>query len=120
MSEKKKMVIVIASGLNDERASVGWSIANSGMNSGVDVSVFLVSSGVDCVRRGMVAHLNPLDPTVGEMIDNFMASGGAIMVCPACAKVRGYGPKDLLEGVEIKSSVAIHDLVKQGAATLSF
>lgn len=121
MSEKKKLVVVIASGLNDERSSVGWTVANSGINTGLDVSVFLVSSAVDCVRKGAgVAQLNPLDPTIGEMVDNFMASGGDIMACPACIKVRGYGPNDLLEGVEIKGAPAVHEMIKDGAATLSF
>lgn len=103
MSEQQKLVVVVTNGFQDERASVAWSIANSGINSGLEVMVFLVSSGVDWVRRGAaeVAQLNPLDPPLSEMIDNFMASGGQIVVCPPCAKVRGYTEKDLLEGVSI-------------------
>jgi predicted peroxiredoxin len=122
MSENKKLVIAITNGFNDERSSVAWSIANSGVNSGLQVTLFLVSSGVDWVRKGAatVAQLNPLDPPVSEMIDNFLASGGSILVCPPCAKVRGYTQNDLIEGVHISSSVAMHELIKQGAATLSF
>lgn len=41
MSEQKKIVIVIASGLDDERSSVAWSVANGGIKSGQDVTVFL-------------------------------------------------------------------------------
>jgi len=43
-----------------------------------------------------------------------------VLVCPACAKVRGYGEKDVLAGVSIKGSGAMHELIGQGAATLSF
>jgi len=122
MSDKRNLVVVVTNGFNDERASVAWSIANSGINTGLQVTVFLVSSGVDWVRRGAaeVAQLNPLDPPVSEMIDNFLASGGSILVCPPCARVRGYSEKDLIEGVSIKSSTAMHELIGQGAATLSF
>lgn len=122
MSEQQKLVVVVTNGFQDERASVAWSIANSGINSGLEVMVFLVSSGVDWVRRGAaeVAQLNPLDPPLSEMIDNFMASGGQIVVCPPCAKVRGYTEKDLLEGVSITGSGAMHEYIKQGAATLTF
>ena len=42
------------------------------------------------------------------------------MVCPPCAKVRGYEQDDLLDGVTIVGSPAMHALIKDGAATLSF
>ncbi|MCG6860989.1 MAG: DsrE family protein [Chromatiaceae bacterium] len=77
---------------------------------------------MDWVRKGAaeVAQLNPLDPPLSEMIDNFLASGGKILVCPPCAKVRGYTEKDLLSEVSVTGSPAMHELIKQGAATLSF
>lgn len=122
MAEKKKLVVLVTCGLDDERSSVAWSVANGGITSGLDVTVFLASSGVDWVRRGAaeVAHLNPLDPPLKEMIQNLMANGGTIFVCPPCAKVRGYTQDDLLEGVIIAGSSSMHELIKEGAATLSF
>jgi predicted peroxiredoxin len=122
MAEKKKLVIVVSRGLDDERASVAWSVANGGIKSDLDVSMFLVSSGVDWVRKGAadVAHLNPLDPPMKEMIQNIISAGCTIMVCPPCAGARGYKEEDLLDGVLITGSGAMHELIKQGAATLSF
>ncbi len=78
MNEKRKLVVVITHGLDDERASVAWSITLGGINSGHDVSVFLVSSGVDWVRKGAAdrPHLNPEDPTMKEMIQMVIESGG--------------------------------------------
>ena len=122
MTDKKKLVVVITRGLDDERSSVAWSIANGGINSGLDVSIFLVSSGVDWVRKGAAdaARLNPLDPPIMEMIQKVIDSGCPIGVCPPCAKVRGYDENDLLEGVTIVGSSEIHEPVKQGAAVLTF
>ena len=31
MSEKKKLVVIVTSGFNDERSSVAWSVANGGV-----------------------------------------------------------------------------------------
>lgn len=122
MAEKKKLVIVVTNGLDNERSSVAWSIANGGINSDLDVSMFLTSSGVDWVRKGAAegAHLNPFDPPMKEMIQKVIDSGGTIMVCPPCAKVRGYSEEDLIDGVVITGSGAMHELIKEGAATLSF
>ncbi len=52
MAEKKKLVVLVTCGLEDERSSVAWSVANGGISSGLDVTVFLASSGVDWVRQG--------------------------------------------------------------------
>lgn len=122
MQDSQKMVIVISRGFDDERSSVAWSIANSAVASNLEVTVFLVAAGVDWVRRGAVevARLNPLDPVIGDMIRNVRESGGRILVCPPCAKVRGYTADDLAEGVEIAGAPAMLEVVKQGASTLSF
>ena len=122
MEEKKKLVILITRGFDDERSSVAWSIANAGIASDLEVTVFLAASGVDWVRKGAadVARLNPLDPTLKDMIENLMSNGGHVLVCPPCAKVRGYSEEDLIEGAIIAGAPAMLEVVKQGAATLSF
>jgi predicted peroxiredoxin len=120
--DSNKLVIVITRGLDDERSSVAWSIANAGIASDLEVTVFLAASGVDWVRKGAaeVAHLNPVDPPLRDLIGNLMSGGGKILVCPPCAKVRGYSENDLIDGVTIAGAPAMLEVVKQGAATLSF
>jgi len=122
MSEEKKLVVIVTNGFNDERASVAWSIANGGVASGYKVTMFLVSSGVDWVRKGAtaVARLNPLDPPVKDMIQTVLDNGGNIMVCPPCAKVRGYEQEDFIDGVELAGSTAMLGVVSEGAKTLTF
>ncbi|MGQ8335315.1 DsrE family protein [Sunxiuqinia sp. A32] len=122
METKKKLVVVITQGLDNERSSVAWSIANGGIKNGLDVSIFLVSSGIDWVRKGAAerARPNPEDPTMKDMIQFVVENGCEIGVCPPCAKVRGYDQDSLLEGVQIVGSVFIHERVKEGAALLSF
>ena len=122
METKRKLVVVITQGMDNERSSVAWSIANGGINNGLDVSIFLASSGVDWVRKGAAerARPNPEDPTIKEMMQKVIDSGCAIAVCPPCAKVRSYEPEDLMDGVTIVGSGFIHERVKEGAALLSF
>lgn len=122
MSDKKKLVVVVTSGFNDERSSVAWSVANGAIGSDMQVTMFLVSSGVDWVRKGAAdqARLNPLDPPLKDMIQTVMDSGGRILVCPPCAGVRGYEKDDLIDGVTLAGSVAMLDEVQQGASTLTF
>ena len=122
MSDSKKLVIVVTNGFDNERSSVAWSIANGGLGMGMEVTMFLVSSGVDWVRKGAAsgAQLNPFDPKVGEMIENVVESGANIFTCPPCAKVRGYETSDFMDGVQIAGSAAMLGVVAEGASTLSF
>ena len=122
MSEQKKLVIVNSRGFDDERSSVAWSIANTAIASDMDVTVFLVAAGVDWVRKGAadVAQLNPLDPTMNDMIGNFIGNGGRILVCPPCAKVRGYTETSLIDGVTIAGAPVMLEEILAGAGSLSF
>lgn len=122
MSEQKKIVIVNSHGLDDERSSVAWSIANTAASSGMEVTMFLVSSGVDWARRGAAdaAQLNPLDPKISDMINNVVASGGKLLVCPPCAKVRGYSDDSFIEGTVLAGAPALLEKMTEGAYSLSF
>ena len=121
MTDKKKLVIIVTNGFCNERSSVAWSIANGGIASDMEVTMFLVSSGVDWVRKGAAdnARLNPLDPPVKDMIATVIDSGGRILVCPPCAGVRGYAQDDLIDGVTLAGSVAMLEQVKEGASVIS-
>jgi predicted peroxiredoxin len=122
MSEQQKMVVVVTQGFQDERASVAWSVANGGVGMGFDVTMFLVSSGVDWARKGAAekARPNPLDPPIGEMMQNVIAHGGKILVCPPCAGVRGFEPDDLIESATIAGSPAMLAIAAQGAIVVTF
>jgi len=122
MTTPNRLVIVLTRGPDDERSSVAWSIANAAIASDMELTMFLAASGVDWVRRGAaeLARPNPLDPTIGEMIENVLASGGRILVCPPCAKVRGYGEDHLIEGAVIAGAPSMLETVARGASTLSF
>jgi predicted peroxiredoxin len=122
MAENRGLVIVITRGLDDERSSVAWSIANAGVACEFEVTVFLAAAGVDWVRRGAaeVAHLNPVDPPMRDLVGNILSAGGRILVCPPCAEVRGYAEQDLVEGATIAGAPSMLEEMKRGAATLSF
>ena len=122
MTDKQKLVVVVTNGANDERSSVAWRVANGGVGMGFEVTMFLVSSGVDWVRKGAAenARPNPLDPPMKEMIETVIDSGGDIFVCPPCAGVRGYNQDDLIDGVTLAGSASMLALAKDGAQVVSF
>ena len=122
MAETNQLVVMITSGLDDERSSVAWSVANGGIAGGLKLTVFLAGSGVEWARKrvGIGPHLNPLDPPVYDMVEKLMSAGGKVFACPPCSGVRGLTPETMIEGVVISGSGAMHERIKEGAATLCF
>ncbi|MQA67414.1 MAG: peroxiredoxin [Alphaproteobacteria bacterium] len=117
----RDLVMVMTHGADHELSSVAFTIANGGITSGLTVSIFLTSAAVDLVRKRAIGttHVKPLDP-LENLVKDFLARGGKLWACTPCVKARGYEQGDLIEGVEIAGSSKIHELIKAGAATLSF
>ncbi len=121
MAANEELVVLMTHGPSDERASVGFTIANGGMTAGLKLSVFLTGDAVDIVRRGAadIVQMHPLEPLRG-LVEDFLVRGGTLWACAPCVKARGYGDGDLIDGVEITGAAPMHERLKAGAATLSF
>jgi predicted peroxiredoxin len=117
----RELVCMITHGIDHEMSSVGFTIANGGITSGLKVYIFLSSSGVDLVRKRAAdtTQVNPLEP-LSDLIKSFLSRGGTIWACTPCIKSRGYTEADLLDGVVITGASVMHERIKAGAATLSF
>jgi predicted peroxiredoxin len=117
----RNLVVVVTHGTDHELSSVAFTIANGGMTAGLKVSVFLTSAGVDLVRKRALdtTHVAPLDP-LAALVKDFQARGGTLWACTPCVKARGYTQEDFIEGVIITGASPMHELIKAGAATLSF
>ncbi len=120
-NDTRDLVVMITRGTDHELSSVGFTIANGGLTAGLRVSIFLTSAGVDLVRKRASdsTQVNPLEP-LAQMIADFLRRGGALWACTPCVKARGYSENDLIDGVVITGASKMHELIKQGAATLSF
>jgi predicted peroxiredoxin len=117
----RDLVVVMTHGADHELSSVAVTIANGGMTAGLRVSIFLTSAAVDLVRRRAIetTHVQPLEP-LNALVQDFLKRGGQLWACTPCVKARGYEQADLIDGVEIAGSSKMHELIKAGAATLSF
>jgi predicted peroxiredoxin len=113
-------IVLLSRGIDDERATVAWTLANAGVANGQDVTVFCVSAGVDVLRRGAAdtVQMNPHDPSLKELITSFMDNGGTVWACPPCSAIRGYTQDDLIDGVTIMGAGPVYKLLADGAATI--
>lgn len=52
----------------------------------------------------VMTHVNPSEPLASLV-------SGTLWACTPCVKARGYGPEDLIDGVEITGASPKHELL---------
>jgi predicted peroxiredoxin len=117
----RDLVVLVTHGADSEMSSVAFTIANGGITAGLRVSVFLTSAGVDLARRRAVdtTEVRPLEP-LADLVRDFLARGGTLWACTPCVRARGYEQEHLIDGTVITGASPMHELIRSGAATLSF
>lgn len=119
MSEKKKLVIVLAHDANDDKSTVAFTIANAARSTGLDVAVFLTSNAVELARDGAceLTQVKPFKP-LNELIEGFLGNGGIVWCCTPCFQHRGLAEEKLHEKVLVTGAGPLVEWVAQGAATI--
>ncbi len=117
----RSMVIMISHGIEDERSTIGLTIANGSITSGLNVAIFLTSNGVDLARKAAAdtTHVHPFEP-LQSLLHDFLERGGMLWACAPCCKSRGYQQENLIDGSVITGASPMLAEIQGGAATLSF
>jgi predicted peroxiredoxin len=106
---------------NLERATLSFVIANAALSSDQEAIVLLTIEGPWLATKGYADGLQADGyPPLKELIDKFLAGGGKLWVCGACAKPRSITAEQLVEGAQIVGAAKAVEEMVTGAQTLSF
>jgi predicted peroxiredoxin len=116
----KKLVVIVSSNANNDKATVGFTIANAALSTGMHVAVFLTSDGVDLARDGScnLTHVKPFKP-LDELIDAFLEKGGIVWACTPCYQHHGLKESENYDKVIVTGAGPLVEWVQMGAATIS-
>jgi predicted peroxiredoxin len=120
MSDKKKLVVLLAHNANDDKSTVAFTIANAALSTGMEVAVFLTSDAVELSREGGhdLTHVQPFKK-LDELVDGFLEQGGVVWACTPCYRHRGLKEGDNKDKVVITGAGPLIEWVQAGAATIS-
>jgi len=104
-----------------DRSSVAMVVAGASVASDQTTTVFLSSEGTRLAQQGVAddVHEEGFAP-MSELVATYVAAGGTFLVCSPCAKKRGIGEDDLIEGASIVGGATLVALLADGATSLSF
>ncbi len=104
-----------------ERATLPFVVGNVAASADQEVVVLLTIEGVWNATKGYADEIRKegFQP-LKEIVQSFVANGGQIWACGACAKPRGISESDLVNGARIVSAANVVEWLASGAASLSF
>ena len=117
-----KLLINCTHGREDvERATLSFVVGNVAASADQEVVVLLTIDGVWNATKGYSddIHKEGFQP-LREIMQSFIANGGQIWACGACAKPRGITDNDMIPGARIVSAANAVEYLASGAASLSF
>jgi len=101
-----------------EKATVAFVVANAAAGKG-DARVFLANAGLALAVKGEAdAWQADGYAPIKELMDGFVAKGGIIWVCKACADVKGITQDDLIDGAEIGGAGHTMGFLENGGQVL--
>jgi predicted peroxiredoxin len=103
-----------------ERASLAFVIANTALNSKQQAIVLLTIEGVWIATQGYTDGLQAHGfAPLSDLMHQFVANGGEVWVCGACAKPRDITQEQLMEGAQIIGAATAVEALVNGVQTLS-
>jgi len=120
MSEK--LIFTCTHGKEDpERATLPFVAANIAAGAGRDAVVLCT---IEAVRLGTHGGLDGIAsaglPALAELYAQFVANGGEVWLCGACAKPRGIDEGAVAPGSRIVGAARVVEEVVAGARTIAF
>ncbi len=103
-----------------ERASLTFVVANTALSSNQRTTVLLTIEGVWIATQGYISGVqaNGFAP-LSELMQQFVANGGELWVCGACAKPRNITQEQLMDGAQIIGAATAVEALVNGANSLS-
>jgi predicted peroxiredoxin len=117
-----KLLVNCTHGREDpERAILPFVVGNVAASADQQVVVLLTIEGVWNATQGYTDDIRKegFQP-LKELIESFVANGGQIWTCGACAKPRGIVESNLVKGARIVSAANVVEWLASGSGSISF
>jgi predicted peroxiredoxin len=102
-SEDEQRLFVSLTSDDLDRAAMAVSVSNKVLSTGsISATIYLSAQGVRWVDKNIPQNKYVNGKTIPEMLTEFMAAGGKVILCKMCMEnIGGIKPDEVIEGVEL-------------------
>ena len=122
MAEAEKMVYIIThAGEDPERATFPFMLATAAQAMEVEAVVALQGVSVFLAKKGYLENVVAAGlPALKDLVDNFLESGGKLLICTPCIRERNIEESELIEGSELIAAARLNQEILSANATLVY
>lgn len=106
---------------NQDKATVGFVVANASVASGQETVIFLSTEGV---RLGVEGYADDMHEEgfapVKKLLTDFVEAGGIVWICSPCFKKRGLDENTLVKGATIVGGAKAVEFLTTGGSSLTY
>lgn len=107
---------------DNDKATLGFVVANAAQGSEKETMVFLSADGVWCAVEEEMVKVDegaPFAP-LKDLVEKFVKAGGKIYVCSPCMKKRGITEDQLVKGSTPAGGAALVEWLSNGSPAVAY
>lgn len=104
-----------------ENVLIAYLMGVEALRAGKQALMWLTKQGVNLAVEGFAAKIDvPGAPSIADLHDEYVASGGRFYACPVCVKVHGLQDSTWVDAAEIKGAPSVYEFTEGGALVFNY
>ena len=117
-----KVLIGLTNGANEpENVLISYLMGVEALRAGKEAMMFLTKEGINVAVDGFADTID-VDgaPSIRDLHDEYVNTGGGFYVCPVCVKVRGLAGAVWTKNAEVKGAPSMYEFTQGGALIFNY
>ena len=121
-STADKVLVGLSHGAEEpENVLIAYLMGVEALRAGNEAVLWLTKEGIDVAVDGFVETIAIEGaPSVADLHEEFVNSGGRLFACPVCVKLRGKTDAVWAKNAEVKGAPAVYEYTAGGALVFNY
>lgn len=104
-----------------ENVLISYLMGVEALRAGKEAVLWLTKDGVNVALDGFADSVDvPGAPSIADLHEEFVTSGGRFFVCPVCVKLRGLEDATWTKNAEVKGAPSVYEYTSGGALVFNY
>ncbi len=122
MTTDDKVLIGLTHGADEpENVLISYLMGVEALRAGKEALMWLTKDGIEVATDGFASTVEvPGAPSVADLHDEYVDSGGRFYACPVCVKTRGREDAVWTKNAEVKGAPSVYEFTSGGALVFNY
>lgn len=118
----QKVLIGLSHGAEEpENVLIAYLMGVEALRAGKEAAMWLTKDGINVAIDGFASSVEvPGAPSITDLHNEYVQSGGRFIVCPVCVKVRGEVGATWTKNAEVAGAPAVYEYTAGGALIFNY